>query len=110
MNDAILATRERAVALFDEYQQTLTATQRDVFSDYYLYDLSFSEIADNRKISRSAVNDALKKALEKMELLEKQIGCLKKRDGMLALLRKYDDEEDKEAALAEIKEYAKNGL
>jgi predicted DNA-binding protein YlxM (UPF0122 family) len=40
---------------------TLTAEQRDVFQDYYLYDLSLSEIAENRSISRSAVSMPSKK-------------------------------------------------
>jgi predicted DNA-binding protein YlxM (UPF0122 family) len=90
----------------------LTPTQKDVFSDYYLYDLSLGEIAANRLISRAAVNDALKKGLEKMKELEKSIRYLAKKKELASLLEHYETAaaDEKEAAYQKLKEYVKNGL
>jgi uncharacterized protein len=113
MNDPILDKREEMVALFDVYKNLLTPVQKDVFSDYYLYDLSLSEIAENRSISRAAVADALKKALAKMESSENELSFLQKKGDLQALsLRvenaKNDDEKSK--ALTALEEYIHHGL
>jgi DNA-directed RNA polymerase specialized sigma subunit len=51
----------KPTALFDAYG-AFDFRPESVYSDYYLYDLSLSEIAENRKISRAAVSDALGRA------------------------------------------------
>ena len=48
------------VQLFDRYGALLTETQREICEKYYLYDLSLSEIAEEKGISKQAVSDALK--------------------------------------------------
>jgi predicted DNA-binding protein YlxM (UPF0122 family) len=77
MNDEkLLSEREEAIALYDVYQKTLTEKQRALFSDYYLYDLSLSEIAENHAISRAGVNDSLEEEPLKMRTLEKELGVI----------------------------------
>jgi predicted DNA-binding protein YlxM (UPF0122 family) len=113
MNDAILLKREEATALFDAYKGLLSPVQSDVFSDYYLYDLSLGEIAENRAISRAAVADALKKGYAKLEQAEKEVGFLKKKRDLQALslaLEKAKDAESKDKALTALEEYIHHGL
>ena len=113
MNDEILRKREEATALYDAYKGLLTSAQKDVYSDYYLYDLSLSEIAENRKISRAAVNDALKKGYAKLEEAEKEVGLLQKKktlEGLSLDVENAKDEPTKAKALTALEEYIHHGL
>ena len=44
--------------LFNLYGELLSKSQKDVFVDYFLADLSISEISENRNVSRAAVEDS----------------------------------------------------
>ena len=57
----------RYVDLLSLYSNLLSETQKEVLEDYYSYNLSISEIAENRNISRAAVEDAIKKGKTKLE-------------------------------------------
>lgn len=65
--------------LFNLYQELLTKTQKDILSDYLAYDLSLGEIAINRQVSRSAVEDALRKGLRKLDDFESRLHLLDKK-------------------------------
>ena len=56
--------------LYDIYGELLTDKEKQVFKDYYQEDLSLSEIADNKSISKSAVGKMIKNILEKLDNLE----------------------------------------
>lgn len=58
-------------ALLDTYDELLTSHQRQVMSDYYRYNLSLQEIAEQRKVSRSAIGDMLKQAKLSLNQYEK---------------------------------------
>ena len=60
--------------LLDIYGRLLTKQQFEIMSDYYYCDLSLSEISDLRKISRTAVSDAIKTATKKLDGFEKNLG------------------------------------
>lgn len=62
--------------LFDCYNSLLTTKESLVFKDYYFNDLTLAEIADNNQVSRSAIQKTIKKAINKMEKYESQIGLL----------------------------------
>ena len=62
--------------LLSLYGNLLSDTQKDILEDYYAFNLSISEIAENRHVTRSAVEDAIKKGKKKLESLEKKIGNL----------------------------------
>ena len=47
--------------LFDFYGELLTAHQRTIYEDVILNDLSYSEIAEERGISRQGVHDLIKR-------------------------------------------------
>ncbi|MBQ9834510.1 MAG: hypothetical protein IJO33_04895 [Bacilli bacterium] len=62
------------VVLYNElflcYQDLLTENEKATFLDYYADDLSLSEIADNNKVSKSAVSKTVNKVEEKLEYYE----------------------------------------
>ena len=61
------------VQLFDLYGALLTETQREICEKYYLYDLSLSEIAEEKGISKQAVSDALKTSRELLDAYEERL-------------------------------------
>ena len=63
--------------LFDAYGELLTSYQRDVLSDFLKFNLSFSEIAENRNVSRQAVFIVLNKCIKKLEEYEEKIRAVK---------------------------------
>jgi predicted DNA-binding protein YlxM (UPF0122 family) len=83
----------------------LTLTQQKISDDYYKFDLSLSEIADQEGISRAAVSEALKTSLAKMEEFDSKLelvehdGILKKR---IEEALKISDETERLAALTAI--------
>lgn len=86
--------------LFEKYGSLLTEAQRQVMREYYEYDLSLSEIAENLSVSRTAVSDALKKSVAKLENFEGRLHLLKKDQDILDLIAKIE-----KAPKAEQKKY-----
>ncbi len=62
--------------LFDCYHALLTSKEKLVYEDYYLNDLTLAEIAENRLVSRSAIQKTIKTAINKMENYEKQLALI----------------------------------
>jgi len=65
--------------LFDIYGDLLTEKEKDNFKDYYEEDLSLAEIADNKNISRSAVQKMLKNVLDKLNYYESSLRIYEKK-------------------------------
>lgn len=88
--------------LLDIYGRLLTKQQYEIMSDYYYCDLSLSEISEIRKISRTAVSDAIKTANKKLISFEEKVG----------ICRVFDkNSTDKTAKIIEkIEEDIKNGI
>ena len=83
-------------SLLQIYGHLLSKTQY-VFADaYFSYDLSLSEIAEAHDVSRSAVEDAIKKALKKLDEYEKELKVLDKNSQILELVAKAKDVEGDE--------------
>ena len=70
--------------LFDAYGKMLTDLQRSLIEGYYIYDLSYSELAEEHGGSRQSVYDAIKKARAQLTEYEQNIG-------IVALKRKITD-------------------
>ncbi len=70
----------RLSKLFDAYGVLLSSAQQDIISQHLFDDLTGSEIAENKNISRQAVKDALKKAINKLEWYEEKLHFLEKAD------------------------------
>lgn len=60
--------------LYDIYGKLLTARQQETFEEYYLYNLSLREIAENKKISYQAVRDSLKASDNMLHHFENIVG------------------------------------
>ena len=88
--------------LLDIYGRLLTKSQYEIMSDYYHCDLSLSEISELRKISRTAVSDAIKKATNKLQKFEEKVGICK-------MLDKNTNKETCEI-IKKIEEDIKNGI
>lgn len=87
--------------LFDLYSELLTEKEQEVFHDYYQEDLSLSEIADNKNISRSAVQKMIKNVLEKLNYYEENLNIYKKNCQLNEVL-KMDKIEDIKAKIEKI--------
>ena len=59
--------------LFDAYSKLLTQGQQEILYDYLVLDITASEIAENKSISRQAVKDAIDKGSQKLEDLEDKL-------------------------------------
>ena len=90
--------------LLHVYGGLLSKTQYTFADAYFSYDLSLSEIAEAHDVSRSAVEDAIKKALKKLDDYEKELKVLEKNNQILELVAKAKDLEgtEKVQALEEI--------
>ena len=79
--------------LIDVYGNLMTEKQQRYLSMYYEEDLSLSEIAEILEVSRNAVYDQLKRALQSLEQYEKRLGLLAKHQERLKLIVKIENEE-----------------
>ena len=52
--------------LFEIYNELLTDNEKETFKDYYFEDLSLSEIADNKNVSRAAIQKTVKNVIDKL--------------------------------------------
>ena len=74
------------------YKDLFTEKQQQYFEDYYLNDLSLSEIAENYSVSRNAVHNQIKIVEEKVIEYEKILGLQEKKNKINSLLKdKVDD-------------------
>ena len=62
------------IALWDIYRGLLTETQREVTDMYFNLDLTVSEIAEQKGISRQAVSECLKGCKKQLEDYEEKLG------------------------------------
>ena len=59
--------------LFDIYGSLLTENQKTIFEAYYSFDLSLSEIAEDKGVTRQSVADSLKKTRLELDDLERKL-------------------------------------
>ena len=83
-------------SLLHIYGSLLSKTQYSFADAYFSYDLSLSEIAEAHNVSRSAVEDAIKKALKKLDEYEKELKVLERNNKILDLITKAKDAEGSE--------------
>ena len=81
--------------LFDVYSDLLTDKEQEAFKDYYQEDLSLSEIADSKSISRSAVQKMVKTVIEKLNYYEDKLHLYKEHESLRNLLNVNDLEKIK---------------
>ena len=69
------------------YKDLFTDKQQMYFEDYYMNDLSLSEIAENYEVSRNAVHNQLKIVEEKIMYYEQTLGLKRKKEEVIGLLK-----------------------
>ncbi len=77
---------EELSMLYDLYKNLLTENQEKIFSLYYFYDLSLSEISDLLKVSRTSILDNLKKTESKLLKYEDKLKFQKKLNSLLEII------------------------
>ncbi len=82
--------------LYDYYGCLLTDKQKGYYEDYYFNDLSLSEIAENNNVSRNAVHNQLKIAIEKLDFYENNLKLYEKSLKIGKIISKIDDSTRKE--------------
>ena len=95
--------------LLSLYAPLLSETQKEILEDYYSFNLSISEIAENRKVTRAAIEDAIKKGTKKLDLFEEQIGNLKVLKKIEEIREKVADD-DISSSLEETERMMKHGI
>ena len=70
--------REYSIELFDYYGDLLTEHQKEILKEYYYEDLSMNEIAEIYDISKSAVQDLIKRSLMQLNDYEKTLSLIEK--------------------------------
>ncbi len=80
--------------LYDFYGELLTEHKKQIFEDYVLNDLSLSEIAADKGISRQGVYDIVKRCSQE----------LKDYESKLALVKRFQSVKDKLGLMKEISE------
>ena len=97
----------RYTKLFAIYKSQLSTSQQEIINDYFFLDLSISEIAENRNISRSAVDDALTKGINKLDDLENHLHILEKNKAIFDQLEKIKNKALNLSDVLEIEEIEK---
>ena len=82
--------------LYDIYGALLTDNEKECFVDYYQENLSLSEIAINRNVSRSAIGKTLKNVTDKLKYYEDNLKIFYKNEKIYEVLEDNDLEVIKE--------------
>ena len=77
--------------LFANYKNLLSSTQQEILEAYFCFDLSISEIAENRNISRAGVEDALQKGCSKLEEYESSLHLVANKEEILKIVAKLKE-------------------
>ncbi|MEG0275351.1 YlxM family DNA-binding protein [Amedibacillus sp. YH-ame10] len=89
---------QRMNALLDAYEVLLTEKQQSIMDLYFKEDFSLSEIAEELHITRSAVNDHIKRSSHILEDYEKKLNLVshyEKRKEIYGKIKEVGNEEVK---------------
>ena len=101
---------ERINSLLLSYGDLLSESQKDVLSCYYSFNLSISEIAEERNVSRAAIEDALKKGEKKLEEYEAVLKNNEKREQILKITAKLKQNKENKKDIEEIERILIDGI
>ena len=85
--------------LYDIYGGLLTSKQKEYFEDYYFNNLSFSEMADQYKVSRNAVFKQVHIVTDRLLEYERILRLKEKREKIISLISDSKLKEDIEEIL-----------
>ena len=95
------------IELLHVYGDLLSSAQKEILYDYLDVDLSISEIAENREISRAAVEDAIKKGMAKLDAFEQTVKYVDKKEKIMKNIAVLKEENGNCDELLEIEEVLK---
>ena len=81
--------------MLDYYGDLLTQHQVDILDEYFNEDLSMNEIADNYQISKSAVQDLIKRSMQQLDNYEKVLKLIEKDKKLSDILLEMKNEDNK---------------
>ena len=87
-----MQSRLHLIDLYDIYSELLTDKQKEYFEYYYFDNLSLSEIAENKDVSRNAVHKQIKETEEKLNHYENVLEIDKKNKAILKITKEINDE------------------
>lgn len=88
--------------LLNIYGSLLTEKQLRRMEEYFLFDLSLTEIAENNNSSRQAVYDALQKTICVLDDFENKLKLLEKQKELNDFAKSLDISSEQKAKLLEI--------
>ena len=94
------------IVLYDLYQALLTDKQKEYFESYYFDNFSITEISENKKVSRNAVHDQLKKTVSKLKDFESKLKLKelnKERNNIINKLMEVSKDDEITLLLTELK-------
>lgn len=77
--------------LFDVYGELLSKNQYDIMDDFLNNDLTLSEVAENRQISRQAVKDVVSKVEKKLQNYEGKLKFCEKINELERKIKKLEE-------------------
>ena len=77
--------------LYDFYGELLTDHQKDIYEQFVLEDLSLSEIAEMKGISRQGVHDLVKRCQKTLENYEEKLHLVEKFLSVKEKVNRIDD-------------------
>jgi uncharacterized protein len=86
---------EYVCELIDLYKNLLTNKQVNYLENFYKYNISLSEIAENENISRQAVKDLIDRSLKLLKKYEKKLNLLQKTIKIKQILENNTDLQNK---------------
>ncbi len=86
--------------LFSCYANLLSEERKQIMKAYFDYNMTLTEIANERQVSRQAILDCIDKTCKKLEEFEKSLGLLKLKEeisnSLTQILKLEDDAKIKE--------------
>lgn len=79
------------------YGKLLTKVIYKRMEAFYLDDLSYSEIANNERVSRTAIYDSIHEGEKSLLEFEEKLGLYKRLKLLRKLLKDYEDEKDEKS-------------
>ncbi|MCX4254523.1 MAG: hypothetical protein OSJ63_04555 [Bacilli bacterium] len=86
----MMENREYLNNLFDIYKNLLTKIEQETFINYYGEDLTLSEIAENRGISKSSVGKTLNNVEDKLKQYEESLKIFALKNDLKEILELND--------------------
>ena len=90
----MLHEREYCCQLLDHYDVLLTGHQKDILHEYFYEDLSMGEIAENYGVSKSAIQDLIKRTIRQLNGYEEKMKLIEKDEKMGRLLEEMKKEDN----------------